>query len=122
MKQIIIADDDPGIRDVFDILFKRHGYNATIYANAELLMHNDFELPDLFIIDKQLSGVDGLELCRFLKAQESTRDIPVIIISASPFISTLAMDAGADEFLEKPFRVKELLSIVQKHILNINSL
>jgi CheY-like chemotaxis protein len=62
---------------------KGMGINTTIYANGELLMHNDFELPDLFIIDKQLSGIDGLELCRFLKAQEATRNIPVIIISAS---------------------------------------
>jgi CheY-like chemotaxis protein len=81
-------------------------------------MRNDFELPDLFIIDKQLSGVDGLELCRFLKMQETTRNIPVIIISASPYISTQAINAGADEFVEKPFKIKELLSIVQKHILN----
>ena len=118
MKQIIIADDDPGIRDVFELLFKRYGYNATIYANAEVLMHNDFVLPDLFIIDKQLSGIDGLELCRFLKGQEVTKNIPVIIISASPYISTLATNAGADDYIEKPFKTKELLSTIEKYIHN----
>src|SRR5215469_15844482 len=103
MKQIIIADDDPGIRDIFQLILKRAGYGVTVYANGEVLMDNDFELPDLFILDKQLSGVNGLEVCRFLKNQESTKNIPVIMISASPYIKGNVDEAGADDFIEKPF-------------------
>jgi DNA-binding response OmpR family regulator len=116
MKQIIIADDDPGIRDIFQLILKRAGYNVTIYSNGEVLMENDFETPDLFILDKQLSGVSGLEVCRFLKNQESTKDIPVIMISASPYVKKNVDESGADDFIEKPFKSKELISLMEKHL------
>ena len=116
MKQIIIADDDPGIRDIFEIILKRAGYMVTVYSSGEILMANNFKVPDMFILDKQLSGVDGLEVCRFLKGQESTKNIPVIIISASPYVAGSAVKAGADEFVEKPFRTKALLELLSKYL------
>ncbi len=116
MKHIIIADDDPGIRDIFQLILKRAGYDVTVYPNGEALMENAFELPDLFILDKQLSGVDGLEVCRFLKNQEVTKDIPVIIISASPYAQKKVDEAGADDFIEKPFKTKTLIEMMKKHL------
>lgn len=116
MKQIIIADDDPGIRDIFQIILKRAGYGVTLYSNGELLMNNEFELPDLFIVDKQLSGIDGLEVCRFLKSQESTKNIPLIMISASPYILDSATNAGANDFIEKPFKTKALIELLEKYL------
>jgi DNA-binding response OmpR family regulator len=116
MKRIIIADDDPGIRDVFPLILKRAGYSVTVYSNGEVLMGNHFELPDLFILDRQLSGVDGLEVCRFLKNQESTKNIPVIMISASPYAKGNVDEAGADDFIEKPFKTKELINVMEKHL------
>lgn len=117
MKQIIIAEDDPGMRDIFKLILERSGYNVTIYTNGELLMKGEFELPDLFILDKQLSGTDGLDICRFLKTQELTKHIPVLITSASPYIAQFAQEAGADNFIEKPFKMKELVNLVE-NILN----
>jgi len=122
MHQIIIADDDGSMRDIFQLILKRAGYDVTSFSDGELLLENKFELPDLFILDKQLSGVDGLDVCRFLKGQESTKDIPVIIISASPYVANFATDAGANDFIEKPFKTKELLEIIKKHIVNITTL
>ncbi|MEP6683842.1 MAG: response regulator [Parafilimonas sp.] len=116
MKQIIIVDDDAGIRDIFRLILQRAGYNVILYANGDVLMGNQFELPDLFIIDRQLSGIDGLEICRFLKAQFSTKNIPVIIISASPFIAASAAEAGADAFVEKPFKTKALVELMKYHL------
>ena len=116
MKNIIIADDDPAMRDVFQIIFQRSGYTVVMYSSGEALLKDKFELPDLFILDKQLSGVDGLDVCRYLKKQESTKNIPIVIISASPYIATAATEAGADAFIEKPFKIKELLAIAEKHI------
>jgi CheY-like chemotaxis protein len=116
MKQIIIADDDLAIRDVFNLILKRAGYDVTAYSSGEVLMGNGYKLPDLFIVDKQLSGMDGLEVCHFLKTQDSTKNIPVILISASPYVSRYAQDAGADDFIEKPFKTKTLIALVEKHI------
>jgi DNA-binding response OmpR family regulator len=115
-KRIIITDDDPGIQDIARLIFERAGYNVTIYSNGDPLLSNSFEVPHLFILDKQLSGVDGLDVCRFLKDQDITRDIPVIMLSASPHIDRLAKMAGADDFLEKPFKMRELREIVARCI------
>ena len=116
MKHIIVADDDAGMRDVFQLILKRAGYDITSYSTGDVFFSNEFELPDLFILDKQLSGVDGLDVCRFLKSQESTKNIPVIIISASPHVAQFASEAGADDFIEKPFKTKELLAMAEKYI------
>jgi CheY-like chemotaxis protein len=114
MKKILITDDDPGMMDAFSIIFKRAGYDTTVISSATPILENKCELPDLFILDKQLSGVDGIDVCRFLKNDEHTKHIPVIIISATPHVATLAAQAGADAFVEKPFRNKELLAIVAR--------
>jgi CheY-like chemotaxis protein len=116
MKQIILADDDAAMRDIFEILLKRAGYKVTIYASGEALLKNEFEVPDMFILDKQLSGINGLKVCRFLKDQESTKNVPVIIVSASPYAADSAAEAGADEYIEKPFKTKELLDLLNKYL------
>ena len=116
MKSIIIADDDPAIRDIFELIFKRAGYEITTYSSGEALIHNEFELPSLFILDMQLSGVDGLEVCKFLKSQESTRNIPVIMLSASPYIAMMSEQAGADDFIAKPFDMSHILAKVNNLI------
>lgn len=66
----------------------------------------DTTVSDLYILDKQLSGIDGLDLCRMLKNRDETRHVPVIILSASPNINELANAAGADAVVEKPFELK----------------
>jgi DNA-binding response OmpR family regulator len=117
MKQhLIIADDDPGIQDVFQLIFERAGFSIEIYSNGEQLMNNYFEVPDAFILDKQLSGIDGLDICRFLKSQERTKDVPVIMLSANPAIGDVAKEAGADDYLEKPFKIHDLQAMINKNV------
>lgn len=115
MKRIIVADDDPGIQDVVRMILTRSGYDVTTYANGNNLLSGNFIEPDLFIIDKQLHNVDGLDVCRFLKNRNLT-SAPVILFSASGRMSARAYDAGADAFLEKPFKMKLLLELVEKLI------
>jgi len=114
-KKIVIVDDDPSIRDIFKIIFARAGYDAEIIDNGDTILKNKYSFPQLFLIDKQLSGYDGLDLCRHLKASAKTRQIPVIMISASPDISRLAPSAGADAYIEKPFEISYLLEMVSRY-------
>lgn len=114
MKKIIIADDDPGIQDALQLILKRRGYEAVIFSSAAPLFSNQFTEPDLFIIDKQLQDADGLDVCRFLKSRKMY-DTPVIIFSASNRIHDQAKAAGADAFLEKPFNIKSLFELIEKH-------
>lgn len=121
MKQhLIIADDDPGIQDVFQLIFERAGYSIEIFSNGSQLMNNYFEVPDAFILDKQFSGIDGLDICRFLKSQERTKNVPVIMLSANPTIGDGAKEAGADDYLEKPFKIHDLLAMINKYVKSDN--
>jgi DNA-binding response OmpR family regulator len=111
-KRILIADDDPGIRDVYTIIFEKAGFIVDLKEDGADLMANDFVVPDFFLIDKQLSGYSGLDICQHLKHHSRTKNIPVVIISAAPNIGKLSQEAGADGFLEKPFELSKLLETV----------
>ena len=117
-KKILVADDDPGIRDIFKIIFEREGYSIEIKEDAEEVLRNNFTIPDVFLIDKLLSGYDGLDICRHLKSNPLTSHIPVIMVSASPDIGITAIKAGADDFVEKPFDLKYLLKVIERNIRN----
>jgi CheY-like chemotaxis protein len=96
MKRIIIVDDDPGVQSAFSLIFDPELYEVVVYSNGNELLNNQFETPDLFILDKH---------------------IPVLIISASPNIANLAVQAGADGFIEKPFSIMEIREMVMKFVM-----
>ena len=116
--KILVADDDPGIRDIFNIILVKAGYEIEIKDDANDIFKNEFRIPDLFLVDRLLSGIDGLDVCRYLKEKELTRDIPVVMVSASPDIGVLAVKAGADDFIEKPFDLAYLLKVIERNINN----
>jgi len=116
--KILIADDDPGIRDIFNIILAKAGYEIEIMDDANEIFKNKFRIPDLFLVDRLLSGVDGLDVCHYLKSNEQTSHIPVVMVSASPDIGTLAIKAGADDFVEKPFELSYLLKVIERNISN----
>jgi CheY-like chemotaxis protein len=111
-KKILAIDDDEGIRDILKIIFEQAGYCIELKSDGNDVLRNKFTIPDLFLVDKQLSGINGLDICRHLKSQDATRDIPVIMISASPDIGKLSKAAGADNYIEKPFEVSCLLKMI----------
>ncbi|KIC95659.1 response regulator [Flavihumibacter solisilvae] len=116
-QKIIIAEDDHGIQEVIRLILEGWGYEVIIYRSGLDLIHNKFEVPHLFILDKQLADIDGLDVCKWLKENPATRHIPVIMVSTSPHISKFALKAGADNFLEKPFKMQELKELVEKALL-----
>jgi DNA-binding response OmpR family regulator len=114
--KILVADDDPGIRDIFNIILAKAGYDIEIVDDANDIFKNKFRIPDLFLVDRLLSGVDGLDVCRYLKSNEQTSHVPVVMVSASPDIGVLAVKAGADDFVEKPFELSYLLKVIERNI------
>jgi DNA-binding response OmpR family regulator len=115
-KRILVADDDPGIRDILKIIFERAGYEIELKEDGSDIFTNNYTIPDLFLLDKQLPGKDGLTICRFLKSQAATKHIPVLIISASTDFGREARNAGADDYIEKPFDLNHLLVFVEQFI------
>jgi DNA-binding response OmpR family regulator len=119
--RILVADDDSSIRDIFKIILVRAGYDLELKEDANEIFNNNFKIPDLFLIDKLLSGVDGLELCRYLKDNPDTCNIPVVMVSASPDIGVSAIKAGADDFIEKPFELTYLLKVIERNISRVKN-
>ena len=115
-RKILVADDDAGLRDIFEIILAKAGYDIEVKDDANEIFKNNFKVPDLFLIDRLLSGVDGLDVCRFLKNNKQTSQIPVVMVSASPDIGLLAVKAGADDFVEKPFELTYLLKVIERNI------
>jgi DNA-binding response OmpR family regulator len=107
-KHILFVDDDPAIQDAVRMMLEHVGYTVTLMNDGDALLETGFTHPDLFILDKQLPGVDGLDICRHLKTQSVTAHIPVLILSASPQIRIQAKEACADSVLEKPFQMQAL--------------
>ncbi|HEY9533540.1 MAG TPA: response regulator [Mucilaginibacter sp.] len=112
-KKIMIADDDPGIVDAIEMLLEFEGYQVTSTGDGADVLDLKDELPDLLLLDIWMSGEDGRDICKKLKQLEATKDIPVIMISASRDIKESAMAAGADDFLAKPFEMSELLDKIK---------
>ncbi|WP_118973072.1 response regulator [Taibaiella koreensis] len=107
-KQIMVADDDSSILDMVGSMLEFAGYSVVHSPTAAMALTPQ-RLPDLFLLDVWIAGADGREVCRQLKKQEHTRDIPVILFSASRGIEDSARRAGADDFLSKPFQMTDLL-------------
>ena len=116
---IVIVDDMPdNLRLLADIL-KDKGYKVRpAPSGARALATIRKEPPDLILLDIMMPGMDGYEVCRQLKANESTKDIPIIFLSAlnEVFDKVKAFKAGGIDFITKPFQVEEVLARVRTHL------
>jgi DNA-binding response OmpR family regulator len=108
-KRILIADDDPGIVDAVEMILDFHGYHVSSTYNGTDVLTLNGNHPDVLLLDIWMSGCDGRDICRELKATAATRSIPILMISASKDIRQSAIDSGADDFIAKPFDMQELL-------------
>ena len=110
--KVLVVEDDPDILNALNIALASAGFDVDVFLSGKDILTNQFVRPDVFIIDKQLPDVDGLEICRFLHSKPSYNAIPVIIISATQRMKKKALEAGATHFIEKPFAVKELIRAI----------
>ena len=116
VKKVMIADDDPGIVDSLSMMLEFEGYEVSSTLNGASLLHLNGSLPDLLLLDIWMSGIDGRDICKQLKQQPHTSKMPILMISASKDIELSALEAGANDFLAKPFEMEELLEKVAKHV------
>lgn len=116
MKKILVIDDDPGILEAIRAILEFGGHIVETTADTNYVNTlNEDKLPDIILVDFLLSGKDGKEVIRQLKNDDLRKKIPVIMLSAHPSAEKAAKEAGADDFLAKPFELEELLSIVKKY-------
>ena len=115
-KRILIADDDPGITEMLQQMLEEAGYDVDIEADGKVVQQMREPLPDLLFLDIRLSGTDGRTICQRLKSQAATRKLPIIIFSAHKDMRQMAIEAGADDYLAKPFEMTDLLTLVAKYL------
>jgi two-component system phosphate regulon response regulator PhoB len=114
--RILLIEDERGLTEALSWTFQREGYEILIARDGqEGLRRAQTQLPDLIILDIMLPGLNGLEVCRELRAGERTRDIPIIILSAKAEETdqVVGFSLGADDYVTKPFSPKVLLQRVK---------
>jgi DNA-binding response OmpR family regulator len=117
MARILVVDDDVGILDALALVLGEERYEVETAERGEDLSGKleSFD-PHLILLDVLISGTDGRHLCRRLKQQNSTKNIPVIMISAHPSARQGAMKCGAEDFLAKPFETRELFKKIRQYV------
>jgi CheY-like chemotaxis protein len=117
MNKILFIDDDPDVRTVMGMLLQKQGYMVeTASGRGEAWEKLQQDKPSLILLDVLLSGSDGRELCREIKAAPETREIPVIMFSAHPSAGLHFESYGADGFIAKPFDTDTLLEKLSQQV------
>ncbi len=112
-EHILVVEDDVGIADTLRRGLTFEGYRVTVVHNGlDALAVVRQRLPDLVVLDWMLPGLDGLEVCKRLR---SIGDLPILMLTAKDSISDRVegLDAGADDYLVKPFAFDELLARIR---------
>ena len=116
-KKILVAEDDRAILEVVKIILEQEGY-TTVFADKEDVIYKIIkeQKPDLMLLDIWLGGSNGGKIAKTIKSDKQTQHIPIIMISANNETEKITREAGADDFLLKPFNIDDLLNIVRKHV------
>ncbi len=116
MAKILIADDAPDIRELIAYTLRFAGYEVVSAGDGDEAVQLALkEMPDLVLLDVRMPRMTGYEACKAIKANEKTKDIPVMFLSAKGQESEIqaGMQAGAVEYLLKPFSPDQLTACIQ---------
>jgi DNA-binding response OmpR family regulator len=116
MARILIAEDEPDIRELVAFTLRFAGHEVTTTANGEEALHQATQImPDIIIMDVRMPKMTGYDACRAMKADIALKDIPVMFLSAKGQESEIqtGLDVGAEEYLLKPFAPTQLAERVK---------
>ena len=114
-KQVLVVEDEPNIRDLVCLHLGLEGYECVPIADGREALKTATERPfDLVVLDLMLPGVDGVTICRAIRRQGVNRDVPILMLTARREESdkVLGLESGADDYLTKPFGMRELVARV----------
>ena len=125
MKPLIaIVDDEPDILELLSYNLKKENFEVEEFSNSlKFLDWIKKNKPNLIILDLMIPDVDGIEICKILKKDERTAKIPIIMLTAkgSETDKVLGLELGADDYIVKPFSIKELIARVKAVLRRINT-
>jgi len=117
--QILIVDDTPANIDVLDQILEEEGYKISVAATGEAALKLAPKIiPDLILLDIMMPGIDGFETCQQLKADPTTRDIPILFLTAKNEGADIArgFSLGAVDYITKPFLEEEVCARIRFHL------
>jgi len=119
MTKIMVVDDDKDATSLFEEVLKAEGYVPILLnESVKAVSIAKKELPALFILDLMMPEPDGFKLCRMLRKEPEFRNTPIIIVTALNDTDSriVAIGAGANDYLTKPFRLDELYMSIKDHL------
>ena len=121
-EKVLVVDDENQIRDLLGEFLEREGYEVLLASSGEEAMElAERKIPHTILLDVKMPGIDGIEVCKRLKAEPKTQFIPVIMITGYVDNKMVAIESGADDFVNKPIDLVEL-AVRVKSILRIRYL
>ncbi|MGN6332582.1 MAG: response regulator transcription factor [Motilibacteraceae bacterium] len=114
MTRVLLAEDDQAISDPLARALRREGYDVDVLGDGEEALESALgDGPDLVVLDLGLPSLDGLEVCRRLRAEGVVTPVLILTARADEVDTVVGLDAGADDYVTKPFRLAELLARVR---------
>ena len=113
---ILVVEDDPQVARLIALVLQRNGYKSKLVADGHAALKEARELhPMMIFADLSIKGMGGDALCRALKREPDTREIPYIVVSGDRDIAEKARICGADGYMGKPFEFDDLVKLVKKY-------
>jgi DNA-binding response OmpR family regulator len=117
--KLLVAEDEKDVRELIEIILRHHGFEViSVSDGREAIAAASQQQFDLILLDVRMPRLDGYEACRRLRQMESTRNVPIIMLSALGQESEKAegLEAGADEYVVKPFTPVSLVHVVNRYL------
>lgn len=116
-KKVLIFDDDRDILEVCTIVLETNGFEVITQKDCEdILAKIDLYTPDVLLMDNKIPPFGGIEACRTIRASAYHAGMPIVFFSANQDVARLAGDAHADQFIEKPFDLDDLVGTLRRAI------
>jgi two-component system phosphate regulon response regulator PhoB len=115
-KNILVVDDERDILELISYNLRKNGYDVTTaLTGKEALQQIRNELPDLVVLDLMLPGIDGLDVCRLMKSEPRTSQVPIVMVTARGDEADVVtgLEMGADDYVTKPFSPRILLARIK---------
>jgi len=115
--RIHIAENDKALQRDLKIILRKSGYDVSVSDSGYPIVAMMDNWPDAFLIDIELPEINGIEVCKWLKTHESSRYIPVILLSGDPYLKIIAASANPDDYIEKPVVYASIITKIEECLL-----
>lgn len=114
--RILVIEDESNIQELIKYNLEKNGYKVVLADNGITGLNEALEnIPDLILLDLMLPGLDGLEVCKRLRMDKRTKRVPIFMLTAKSeeLDKILGLELGADDYITKPFSIKELIARIR---------